>query len=68
MIVWMIFGGKLLIRLKCQHSPLFSSMDATDRHRKAVVTLKIHNSGLDHLGSTHFLTLRHPYLGSDPYL
>jgi len=25
-----------------------------------VVTLKIHNSGLDRLGATHFLTLRHP--------
>jgi len=31
-----------------------------------MVTLKIHNSGLDRLGTTHFLTLRHCYFGFDP--
>jgi len=28
---------------------------------------KIHNSVLDRLGATHFLTLREPCLGPDPY-
>jgi len=32
-----------------------------------MVTLKIHNSGLDHLGMARFLTLRHCYFGFDPY-
>jgi len=40
-------------------------MYATDRHRLAVVTLKIHNSCL---GATHMLTHIHLCLGFDPYL
>jgi len=32
-----------------------------------MVTLKIHTSGLDRLGMAHFLTLRHCYVGFDPY-
>jgi len=43
-------------------------MYATDRHTQAVVTLEIRNSCLDHLGATHFLTLRHPCLGFEQYL
>jgi len=39
-------------------------MYAADRHREAVVTLKIHNS---RLGATHLLTLLHPCFGFDPY-
>jgi len=42
-------------------------MYITDRHRQTVVTLKTHNSGLDRLDATYFLTLRQPCLGSDPY-
>jgi len=45
---------------------LFSSIYASDRHRQAVVTVKIYNSGLDCLCATHFLTL-HPSLGFDRY-
>jgi len=32
-----------------------------------MVTLEIHNCGLDRLGMAHFLTLRHCYFGFDPY-
>jgi len=42
-------------------------MYAAGRHTQAVVTLEIRNSGLDHLGATHFLTLCHPCLGFDSY-
>jgi len=38
------FSSKLLCRFQCQQSALFSSMYATDRHREAVVTLKMHHS------------------------
>jgi len=40
----MILSSNLLSRFKCQQSALFSSMYATDIHREAVVTLKIHDS------------------------
>jgi len=65
MIVWMIFGSKLLssflIAVIC--SPLTCD---TDKQRQTVVTLTLYNSDWDHLGVTHFLTLRHPCLGRDP--
>jgi len=35
------------------------------RQRQAMVTLKIHNSGVDRHGMAHFLTLRHCYFGFD---
>ena len=47
-------------------NPLFSEVSKpTQKH--AVVTLKTHNPGLDHLGATHFLTLRHSCSGFDAY-
>jgi len=33
-----------------------------------MVTLKTNNPGVDRLGATHFLTLRDPCSGFDPYL
>jgi len=47
-----IFGSKLLSLFYCQHSTLFSvSAYATDI--QSMVTLKIHNFGLDRLSMAH---------------
>jgi len=66
MIVWMIFGSKLL-SLFCNVSNLLLSQVPTPQADKQTGTLKMHNSGLDRLGATQFLTLRNPCLGRDPY-
>jgi len=63
-IAWMIFGSKSL-RPFCNVSHLLLSSYATSR--QATGTLKIHNSGLDCLSMTQFLTLRNAGLGHDPY-
>jgi len=47
---------------------LFSSTYTLQTGRDKQVTLKIYKSGLDHLGATHFLSLRDPCLGFNPYL
>ena len=54
-------GSKLLSSLSIY---FFSSAYAADRHRQAVVTLNVYNSGLDRLGVTHFLSFRDPYFGN----
>jgi len=38
------------------------------RQRQAVETVKIYNTGLDHLGITHILTLCDTCLGSDSHI
>jgi len=48
-------------------NPLFSQVITLQIKKQAVATLKIYNPGLDRLSATHFLTLRYPYLGFDPY-
>ena len=63
----MIIGSKLLSSFLMSVICFFWSIYATNRQGQAAVTLKIHNSGLDNLGATHFLTLRHPCLGFYPY-
>ena len=71
MIVWMNLGSKLLSSFLM--STIYSFLKCpryVDRHRQAVVTLKIqliHNPGLDHLCATHFLTLLYPSLCFDPH-
>ena len=67
MIVRMITDSKLLSSFSRSAIYSFSNIYATDRHRKAVVTLKISNSDLDWLGATYFLTHRDPCLGCQPY-
>jgi len=62
-IVRIIFGNKLL------SSFLMSAIDSflkyiRYRQRRAVATLKIYNTGLDCLDTTHFLTFRYPYCGN----
>jgi len=58
------FGSNLLSRFQSQKSTLFSSTYTLQRGTDKQVTLKIHNSVLDRLGATHFLTLRDPYFGN----
>jgi len=62
-----IFGSKLqsLFLMSAFHSFLRKCL--CYRQRQAMVTLKMHNSGLDPLVMAHFLTLRHCYFGFDPY-
>jgi len=60
LIVWMVFGSKFLSSFLMSTIYSFLKYLRYDRHRQAVVTLKIYNSGLGRLGATHFLTLLHP--------
>jgi len=50
-------------------NPLFAQV--TIRYRQTQtssgVRLKMHNTGLDRFGPTHFFILHHPCLGFDPY-
>jgi len=62
-----IFGSKLLSLFLMSAFHSFLSKCLCYRLRQAMVTLKIHNSGVDPLGMAHFLTLYHCYFGSDPY-
>jgi len=62
-----IFGSKFLSLFLMSAFHSFLSKCLRYRQRQAMVTLKIHNSGLDRLGMAHFLTLCHCYLGFDPY-
>ena len=61
------FGSKLLSLFSMSAFHSFLSKCLCYSQRQAMVTLKIHNSGLDHLGMAHFLTLRHCYFVFDPY-
>jgi len=67
MIAWMIWQQVaepfLMSAVYCF---LKWAMYLTNR-QAAVVTLEIRNSGLDRLGATDFLTLRHPCLAFDSY-
>jgi len=62
-----IFGSQLLSLFLMSAFHSFLSKCLCYRQRQAVVTLKLHNSGLDRLGIHHFFTLRHCYFGFDPY-
>jgi len=61
------FGSKLLSLFSMSAFHTFLSKCLCYRQRQPMVALKIHNSGLDHLGMAHFLTHRHCYFGFDPY-
>jgi len=59
-IVSVIFNSSLITKFVFDVSiPLFSQVPIRYKQRQTMVTLKIHNSGLDRLGTAHFLTLRH---------
>jgi len=66
MIVSVIFGSKLLSSFLMSAFHSFFTYRRC-RQKQTVVTLKIHNSGLDRLGTDHFVTLSHPCLGFDRY-
>jgi len=55
---WLL-GSESLGPFEMSTINLFSQVPTyvPDRHRQAVVTLEVHNSGLDRLGTTHVLTL-----------
>jgi len=70
LIVWVIFGSKLLGSISKSEIYSFLKYHCTYILQSGAdnqVTSKIHNSALDHLGATHFFTLRDPSLGRDPY-
>jgi len=54
MVVLMIFGSKLLSLFSVSAFHSFLNKYLRYRQRQAVVTLKIHNYGLDRLCATHF--------------
>jgi len=54
MVVLMIFGSKLLSLFSMSAFHSFLNKYLRYRQRQAMVTLKIHNSGLDRLCVTHF--------------
>ena len=51
-----IFGSKLLSLFLMSAFHVFLSKCLCYRQRQAMITLKIHNSGLDRFGMSHFLT------------
>jgi len=56
MIVWMIFGKKLLLSSASMSAIyIFLKHLPTGRHRQAVVKFETYNPGLDHVGATHSL-------------
>jgi len=63
----LIFGSTLLSVFLMSAFYSFLSKCLCYRQRQATVLLKIHNSGLDRLGMSHFLTFHSCYFGFNPY-
>jgi len=65
LIGW-ILAVSCLVRLQSQKSTLSSSTHTLLIGVDNQVTLKTHNSVLDHLGATHIFSLCGPFFGSRP--